>query len=71
MSAGWPCPQCGASCKTVETLGIHQKRCRAMSLEKIALVYDKAYVDSTHGDDHVEAIKAVHAAMVAKLRGKK
>ena len=78
----WPCPQCGASCRTPESLGIHVGRCRAMSVEEIRdLVLHGLGGFSTHDGIDLQEMcdneiadtvaKAIHAHHIAKLRGKK
>jgi hypothetical protein len=69
----YPCPNCYANCRTPETLGIHLKRCRAMSVEEIAKILSEGFLE--HGrivwSPHDEVAKKLHTAMVAKLRGRK
>ena len=79
--SGYPCPNCYALCRTVDTLSIHMKRCRAMSVSEFEVLL-RAETLPFH--DHVggafEAIleedipalaRTIHAAHISKLRGRK
>ena len=69
MSAGWVCPNCHAKCKTTDTLNIHVKHCRAMSVEEIQESIKECLAKGEHFSEQVA--KAIHTRHIAKLRGKK
>lgn len=66
--ADYHCPKCAARCRTVESLGIHTKRCRALSVDEIA-----DFIDDVPAGRNTARQAAIdlHKAMVDRLRGRK
>lgn len=78
MSAGWPCPRCGASCRNTVTLQIHLKHCRALSVEEIEAIILKVQAplgevvfSITSDGQRAFLAEKIHEAQIARLRGRK